>query len=121
MEITFSGGLESILAEMEAFLWGESVATEPGSWTVERGEPATPAPKKAAPKKTAPAPEPEPEEAEETEETGATLEDAVKAATALVTSGKPNKVKAALTAVGVDKVSSLKGSEIQGFLDALEA
>lgn len=79
-------------------------------------------PAKAAPAKTAtkakaePEPEPEPEAAEEG---GATMEQAVEAATKLVAGGKAAKVKTALTDLGVKRVSELDPSDIQAFLDAV--
>lgn len=47
------------------------------------------------------------------------LEDAIAAATELVSNGGAAKVKAALAAVGAKKVSELAGADVQSFLDAL--
>jgi len=49
-----------------------------------------------------------------------TLEDAVKRATELVSAGGTPRVKAALTAIGVKRVSELKGASIAAFLEALD-
>lgn len=84
-------------------------------------EPAkVPAPKRA-PK---PAPEPEPEEEEEADEDliggEVTVQDAVDKATALVGEGKQALVKAALKAVGADRVSNIPQSKAAAFIAALE-
>ncbi len=75
--------------------------------------------------KTIDEPAPAAEEAEEDlvggeEEVAAyTLEDAVSAATKLVSEGKSATVKTALAAVGAKRVSELKGVAIASFMEAL--
>lgn len=51
---------------------------------------------------------------------GYTLEEAVAAATKLVSTGKAAAVKAALAGTGAKKVSELKGDDITTFMTALE-
>lgn len=106
-------------------------ATAPVATKAEIAETAAPAPAKkaepakkaAAPKaEPAPAPEPEPEpEAEPVASSGATLTDAVEAATKLVSEGKAAKVKAALAEAGAKRVSELAEGDIPAFLAALDA
>lgn len=48
------------------------------------------------------------------------VQDAIDAATVLVNSGKQARVKAALKAIGVDRVSNIPTSKVQAFIDALE-
>lgn len=77
--------------------------------------------KKAAAPKPKPAPEPEPDAAEDdAAEDGPSLSDAVKKATKMVSEGKSGEVKAALTSVGVKRVSELAGGQIAEFLAAVE-
>ena len=66
-------------------------------------KPAKPAPAKPAPSKPAPSKEPEPEEA--TEEV--TMEEAVALASEMISKGKTAQVKAALTDLGVKRVSEM--------------
>lgn len=91
---------------------------------------AAPAAKKAAPKAEKAAPEPETEEEPEEEPEaeadedlvggdGPTMEDAVAAATKLVSSGQAAKVKAALGEVGAKKVSEVKAEDLATFVNAL--
>lgn len=90
-----------------------------------------PAPKaKAAPKaKPAPKAEPEPEKApapkaepEPKAETGgkAAVDDAVARASALLSAGQAARVKEALEALDIQRVSQLKPSQVSDFLKALE-
>lgn len=92
--------------------------------------PAKAAPAKATPKAT-PAPEkpaeaPAPtitEDADDEDLIGGdapTLEDAVKAGSALVANGGSAKVKAALAVVGVKRVGSLEGEQIAAFMAELD-
>lgn len=104
-------------------------ATAPVATKAEIAETAAPAPakkaepaKKAAAPKAEPAPEPKPEpEAEAVASSGATLTDAVEAATKLVSEGKAAKVKAALAEAGAKRVSELAEGDIPAFLAALDA
>lgn len=48
------------------------------------------------------------------------VQDAIDAATVLVNSGKQARVKAALKAIGVDRVSNIPTSKVQAFITALE-
>jgi preprotein translocase subunit SecD len=104
-------------------------ATAPVAPKTEIAETAAPAPakkaepaKKAAAPKAEPAPEPKPEpEAEAVASSGATLTDAVEAATKLVSEGKAAKVKAALAEAGAKRVSELAEGDIPAFLAALDA
>lgn len=83
---------------------------------------ATRAPRKAAAKATATLPE-EDTSAPATEDDGAqevSLSDAVKMATEMINSGDSDKVKAALSAVGVAKVSVMKADQVPAFLAALK-
>jgi pyruvate/2-oxoglutarate dehydrogenase complex dihydrolipoamide acyltransferase (E2) component len=102
-------------------------ATAPVAPKTEIAETAAPAPakkaepaKKAAAPKAEPEPEPEPE-AEPVASSGATLTDAVEAATKLVSEGKAAKVKAALAEAGAKRVSELAEGDIPAFLAALDA
>lgn len=114
MQITIdtSAPLSTTDLEILALLTGTPAAT-----IVE--EPAkVPAPKRA-PK---PAPEPEPEEEPDEDLIGGevTVQDAVDKATELVGEGKQALVKAALKAVGADRVSNIPQSKAAAFLAALE-
>lgn len=109
--------------------------------------PAKPAPTRA-PAKPAPKPAPQAEEADETAEEpeakpepkpepkaapkpapkaapkaeeGPTLEDVITFATDLVSKGKQPEVRAALEAVGVKRVSELKGKQLAEFLAQFDA
>ena len=85
-------------------------------------EPAKkPAEPKKAPAKTEPEPEPEPEETDEDLIGGEpTVQDAIDKATELVGQGKQALVKAALKAVGADRVSNIPASKAAAFLAELE-
>lgn len=86
-------------------------------------EPAQVPATKPAPKR-APKPEPEPEPEEDDEDLiggEVTVQDAVDKATELVNSGKQAVVKAALKAVGADRVSNIPASKAAEFVAALEA
>jgi hypothetical protein len=67
---------------------------------------------------TAPEPDPVVEEAP-AENGGATMDDAVKLATELVSAGKANEVKAALTDLGAKRVSELSSGAIDEFISKL--
>lgn len=92
-------------------------------------EPAK-APAKAPATKPAVKPEPEPEPEEEAEEEAdddadliggeVTVQDAIDKATELVGQGKQALVKAALKAVGGDRVSNLPASKAAAFIAELE-
>jgi hypothetical protein len=93
-------------------------------------QPAAPAAKAAAPAKKAPAkkaaePEPEPEPvAEEPEDllgggTEVTVDDALAAASKLVSDGKAAEVKAALEAVGAKRVSEVPQDKLAEFVGLL--
>lgn len=82
-----------------------------------------PAPKPTAKPKPAPKPAPEPEPDEDGDDEGAaeySLDDAVQVATKLVSKGKSSDVKAALTKLGVRRVSELKGGQIGEFIGSFE-
>ena len=84
---------------------------------------ATRAPRKATAKATATPPEEDTTAAPATEDDGAqevSLSDAVKMATEMINSGDSDKVKAALSAVGVAKVSVMKADQVPAFLAALK-
>ena len=81
-----------------------------------------------APKKT-PAPKPEPEPEPEVDEDGddedliggaPTVQDAIDKATALIGQGKQALVKAALKAIGADRVSNIPASKAARFLEEVE-
>lgn len=89
-----------------------------------RGE--VPAPKTSAPAKKAaakPAPAPEPTEESEEDLLGGdeevTMEDAVAAATKLVSDGKAAQVKAALAKVGAKRVSEVAEADLAKFVASL--
>lgn len=97
-----------------------SAATAPKTESV-----SAPAKKAAAKPKPAPEKEMEEEEEEETDEdlvggSAPTMKDAVAKATELVSAGNQAAVKAALTGVGVKRVSELKANQIADFLEALD-
>lgn len=98
-----------------AFLGGGAVAAPvKAEIHEEKAAPAAKPAAKAAPPKAEPKAEPE-------ASSGATLEDAVAAATKLVSGGKAAKVKAALADVGAKRVSELNEGDIPAFLAALDA
>ena len=90
-------------------------------------KPAQAAKKTSAPKAAAkPEPEPEPEEEPETDEPSEAADDeaptkdqAIELATKLVSSGGAKKVKAALTEIGVKKVSELSDEDVLTFINLL--
>lgn len=89
-----------------------------------KAEPAAKPAKKAAAKPAKKA-EPEPEEDEDDDLLGDdepeyTMADAVAKATEMVSGGNATDVKAALTDLGVRKVSELKPSQIAAFIAALD-
>lgn len=98
--------------------------TEPAQPSRVVTEPAKVPAKAPAKTKPAPAPEPEPEVVEEPEEDliggGPTVQDAIDAATLLVNKGQGAKVKAALKAVGGDRVSNISADKAADFIAALE-
>lgn len=104
---------QKIIAALHAHFGG---ATAPAP--APAAKPAAAAPKAAKPAATKAA-EPEPEAAAET--SGATMQDAVDAATEMVAGGKAAKVKEVLTELGVKRVSELSEDQIQAFLDAVNA
>jgi len=84
-----------------------------------------PAPARKPATKPKPAPEPEPEEEEEEADEDliggeVTVQDAIDKATELVGAGKQAVVKAALKAVGADRVSNIPESKAAAFIAALE-
>ena len=78
----------------------------------------TPAPKKTP----APKPEPEPEDEDDEDLIGGepTVQDAIDKATELIGQGKQAKVKAALKAIGADRVSNIPASKAARFLEEVE-
>lgn len=90
-----------------------TVVTEPAK------KPATKPATKPAPK---PEPEPEPEEEAAEDLIGGepTVQDAIDKATELVNGGKQALVKAALKAVGADRVSNIPAAKAADFLAELE-
>ena len=122
-----TAGLDSLTALERGVL--ELLLGQPVDKPMAKKAPAKKAPaKKATPPSpptppsapSAPSPEePEPAAAEEDEE-GPTLDAAVARATALVADGKQSQVKAALKTVGAKRVSELKPSNIEAFLEALD-
>jgi hypothetical protein len=97
-----------------------SVLGGPGVTQVKR----TPAKKTAASAvpevaETAPEPDPVVEEEALAEDGGVTMDDAVKLAIELVSAGKANDVKAALTDLGAKRVSELSGGAIGEFISRL--
>lgn len=101
-------------------LLGEGTVSAPEKASTPAPKATAPAAKKAA-SKPAPKPAPEPED-EDTDEpdNSATLADAVKAATALVSAGKAATVKAALKAVGAARVSEVDEDKVSEFLELLD-
>lgn len=82
----------------------------------------TPAKKAAAPKKEEPeAPEPVEEETGDEGDAEYTKKDAVDMATALVSNGEANKVRAALKELGAGKVSELEEDQVVPFIEAISA
>lgn len=114
------------LALIGTLIGNGPVATPLPESTPTKAEAKAPA-KKATPAKPAPEPEPETVEADEEDLLGGTepeadaptMADAVAAATKLVSSQKGSVVKAALTDLGVKRVSELKDDQIAAFLAAL--
>lgn len=106
-----SGLDKDILAMLTGTIPTVSIVTEPAK---------APATKPAA----KPKPEPEPEEEEEADEDliggEVTVQDAIDRATELVGEGKQALVKAALKAVGADRVSNIPESKAAAFIAALE-
>jgi len=96
-----------------------------GEETAAPAKAAAPAPAKkaAAPKATKAKAEPEPDEDEvaddAAEDSGTSLEDAVKLATKMVSNGEAAKVKAALGEVGAKKVSEIPEDKVDEFIAAL--
>lgn len=119
MQITIdTNNLSELDIAMLAFLAGNTEEAE------DEVEPEAPAPAKAATKKAAAKPKPEP--APEPEEDlvggdGPTMQDAVAAATKLVSEGGAATVKTALAAVGAKRVSEMAEADIPAFMEALEA
>lgn len=134
----YSAREQAIIASLQAHPSQGEAAVVPTPAPAAKAAPAKAAPK-AAPAKPVEKPSPTkaavldetldatPEPAEEAEEdlVGGgptyTLEDAVAAATKLVSAGKAAEVKAALGTVGAKRVSDLKGESITTFMQALEA
>ena len=85
---------------------------------VEAAKP-TPAKKAAAAPKAAAVVEPEPEPEPEVESGGQTVDDAVKLASALLSAGKQSDIKAALTDIGVKRVSEMTDEQAPVFIAAL--
>lgn len=127
MQITIdTNNLSDLDIAMLSFLAGQEAESEPVAAAVE--DPAVEAKVvgKKAPAKAAPAPEPQPEPEPEVEEdllggTGPTLSDAIARATTLVSEGGTAKVKAALAALGVAKVSGMTEDQVPAFFAALDA
>jgi hypothetical protein len=109
---------QKIIAALHEHFGGSPAAAAPA-----KSAPAAAAPKAAAKPaaKAEPEPEPEPEAPAETATSGATMQDAVDAATDMVANGKAGKVKEVLTSLGVKRVSELSEDQIQAFLDAVNA
>lgn len=83
-----------------------------------------PAPAKPEPVEAAPAAEPEPakdepEQAKDEDGPGTSVDDAVARAAALLSEGKAEQVKAALAALDINRVSQLKPSQVEAFLNEL--
>lgn len=87
------------------------------------------APKPRRTRKAVAPKEPEPEPSEDAEsadedllgDSAPTLDDAIDRATALVAEGKGKIIKAALAAVGAEKVREMDDSQVPAFLAAVEA
>lgn len=83
----------------------------------------TPAPAPAkdepAPVKPAPKAKPAPEQAKDEDAPGTSVDDAVARAAALLSEGKAEQVKAALAALDINRVSQLKPSQVEAFLNEL--
>lgn len=119
--------LEAVKTLIDALL-GETPAEKP---VAKPAEEKPVAPKPVAPKpKAAPKPEPEPEPEDddplgmlgETEEVKEyTQQDALKAASALMSKGASNVVREALNEIGVKRVSELKPKQIATFMGLLPA
>lgn len=116
MQITIdTNNLSELDVAMLAFLAGQE-ATE------EAPEPEAPAPAKPAAKKAAPKPDPEPEVEENLigGDDGPTVADAVQKATLMVSEGKSAQVKAALAAVGANRVSEMPEDKVVEFITLLD-
>jgi hypothetical protein len=107
---------QKIIAALHEHFGGSPAAAAPA-----KSAPAAAAPKAAAKPAAKAEPEPEPEAPAETATSGATMQDAVDAATDMVANGKAGKVKEVLTSLGVKRVSELSEDQIQAFLDAVNA
>ena len=82
---------------------------------------AKPAPKAEAEPEKAPAPKAKPEPEPKAETGGkAAVDDAVARASALLSAGQAARVKEALEALDIQRVSQLKPSQVSDFLKALE-
>lgn len=106
-----SNGDRGILNVLLAGPSSSTVVTEPAVQPATR---PTPPPAKV---------EPEPEVEEDLiggGEEPLTVQDAIDAATALVNAGQQNKVKAALKATGIDRVSNVPLAKVADFIAALE-
>lgn len=122
MQITIdTNNLSELDISMLAFLaeQGETETTQAEPAPVV--EPAPKATKAKATPKVEPEPAAEPEEDLLGGEEVRTLSDAIAAATELVSNGGAAKVKAALAAVGVKRVSEMKEADIPAFFAALDA
>lgn len=101
---------KAILSTLLGTPSGGTIVTEPATKPATRPAPAA-------------KPEPEQEEAEEDLIGGdpePTVQDAIDTATALVNSGGQARVKAALKATGIDRVSNVPQAKVTAFLAALE-
>jgi DNA-binding protein YbaB len=115
MQITIdTENLTSTDREILTLVLGEAIAA-----ATTKPAPAAPA-KKAVAAKPAPEPEPEPEEEDLFGgEDVPTMEDAVAAATKLVSEGKAADVKKALASVGAKRVSEVTEANLAKFVKAL--
>ena len=118
---------------LSAWLGGAHEATEPApaakpSTRASRNKSKpTPEPTPEPTEEPTPEPTPEPEEdllgeEEKVEEVAtATIDDAIKAATAALSAGRATQVKKALGDLGAKKVADLKGAKIAQFISALDS
>jgi hypothetical protein len=121
MQLTLdTSALTEIDRKIIALLHGGEAPASNGNGHAPKAEKAAPAPK-AEPKAKPAEKTEEPAEAPAAEEGGATMEQAVEAATKLVSTGNAAKVKAALAEVGAKRVSELAEGDIPAFLAALDA
>ena len=119
MQITIDTAVP--LTDLEKTIIGVITGTTLATATIVEEPAKKPASKPAS--KPKPEPEPEPEADEDDEDLiggEPTVEDAVAKATEFVNSGKQAAVKAALKAVGADRVSNIPASKAGAFLEALE-